>query len=267
MDSPRPSVPGRVRQKIRMTVIAFQQPPPNPIATGSHLIDTLPADTRERWRGRLVEVRVRAGAVLIGSGQAVNHVYFPTTALVAIFNPEATETPMAAALVGGTALVGLGTLLDSGPARHNMTVVLPGTVLRLEAALLREEFERSASVRRTMLAVLRAYIGELTQLVTCNRFHSLEQQLCLRLVQIIDHISVDEVNITQGELAQLIGARRERVKQIIGNLQSGGMVDLGRGRLTHLDRPGLLRQACGCYAVLAKGRDRLRQLVANEGSA
>ena len=68
------------------------------------------------------------------------------------------------------------------------------------------------------------------------------------------------LDITHAELAQLIGARRERVNQIVGTLRASGMVDLGRGRLTQLDRPGLLRQACGCYPVLLRSREQLRRL-------
>lgn len=60
------------------------------------------------------------------------------------------------------------------------------------------------------------------------------------------------LDITHAELAQLIGARRERVNQIVGTLRASGMVDLGRGRLTQLDRPGLLRQACGCFSGAAE---------------
>lgn len=226
--------------------------------TGSLVIDSLPLETRVAWQGRLAEVNVRAGAALIAAGQPLNHIYFPTTALVVSFNLEATETPMAATLIGSNSVIGMGVLLDNAPARHDMTVLLPGKVLRLEAALLREEFDRSAEVRRVILAVIRTYINELTQLATCNRFHTLEQQLCMRLVQIIDHLGTDELAITQGELAQLIGARRERVNQIVGSLKEAGMVDLGRGRLTHLDRPSLLRRACGCYTVLARAQQRLR---------
>lgn len=235
-----------------------------PLAPGSLLIDSLPQDTRSRWQTHLAEVNVNAGAVLIASGQPISHVYFPTTALVASFNREAVDTPMAATLIGPTKLVGLGALLDNAPARHDMTVVVPGKVLRLEAGLLRGEFERNAQVRRLLLAVVRVYISELSQLATCNRFHTLEQQLCLRLVQIIDHLQTDELAITQGELAQLIGARRERVNQIIGSLNAGGLMVLSRARLTRLNRPGLLRQACGCYAVLTRSQERLRHLVSAE---
>ena len=231
------------------------------VSTGSLLIDGLPEDTRARWKTHLAEVNVRAGAVLVSSGQPIKHVYFPTTALVAGFNPETVDTPMAATLIGPTSLVGLGALLDNAPARHDVTVVVPGKVLRLEANLLRAEFERSAQVRRLLLAAVRVYISELSQLATCNRFHTLEQQLCLRLVQIIDHLQTDELAITQGELAQLIGARRERVNQIIGTLNAGGLMALGRARLTRLNRPGLLHQACGCYAVLTRSQERLRRLV------
>lgn len=231
------------------------------VSTGSLLIDGLPEDTRARWHTHLAEVNVRAGAVLISSGQPINHVYFPTTALVASFNRETVDTPMAATLIGPTSLVGLGALLDNAPARHDVTVVAQGKVLRLEAKLLRAEFERSPQVRRLLLAVVRVYISELSQLATCNRFHTLEQQLCLRLVQIIDHLQTDELAITQGELAQLIGARRERVNQIIGTLNAGGLMALGRARLTRMNRPGLLRQACGCHEVLARSQERLRHLV------
>jgi CRP-like cAMP-binding protein len=232
-----------------------------PTTTGSFLIDNLPAATRAAWAGRLAEVNVSAGAVLIVSGQPVNHVYFPTTALVAGFNRETVETPMAATVVTKTSLVGLGVLLDGDVARHDVVVLVPGQVLRLEAGLLRDEFERCPAVRRLMLGVLRVYISELSQLATCNRFHTLEQQLCLRLLQIIDQLGGDELAITQAELALLIGARRERVNQIVGNLKADGIVDLGRGRLTRLDRPGLLRQACGCYAVLARAQERLKRLA------
>jgi CRP-like cAMP-binding protein len=105
------------------------------VSTGSLLIDGLPEDTRARWQTHLAEVNVRAGAVLISSGQPINHVYFPTTALVAGFNRETVDTPMAATLIGPTSLVGLGALLDNAPARHDVTVVVPGKVLRLEAVL------------------------------------------------------------------------------------------------------------------------------------
>ncbi len=232
-------------------------------ATGSYLIDSLPDVTRARWQSRLAEVNVRVGAVLITSGQPLTHVYFPTTALLAGYNRHSVDTPMAATLVGPTSLVGLGALLDNSPARHDVTVVVAGRVLRLEADLLREEFEQSSRARSLLLAALRMYISELSQLATCNRFHTLEQQLCMRLVQVIDHQQTDELAITQAELALLIGARRERVNQIVGNLETAGIMGLGRGRLTRLDRPGLLRQACGCYAVLAKAQERLRRLSDN----
>jgi CRP-like cAMP-binding protein len=232
-----------------------------PTSTGSYVIDMLPADTRARWQKQLAEVTVRPGAVLISNGQAISHVYFPTTALVASYNPDATDTPMAATLVGPSKFLGLGVLLGNSPARHNMTVLLPGKVLRLESALLRDEFNRSPEVRSAVMELTGSYIGELTQLATCNRFHTLEQQLCLRLLQIIDHQQTDELVITQAELALLIGARRERVNQIVGDLQAAGILDLGRGRLTRLDHPGLLRQVCGCYAVLARAQERIKRLA------
>jgi hypothetical protein len=51
--------------------------------------------------------------------------------------------------------------------------------------------------------------------------------------------------------------RREGVTEAAGKLQSIGLIRYARGRIKVLDRPGLERRTCECYAVVKKEYDRL----------
>jgi len=51
--------------------------------------------------------------------------------------------------------------------------------------------------------------------------------------------------------------RREGVTMVAGRLQRDGLIRNARGRITVLDRPGLERRSCECYAVVKKEYDRL----------
>lgn len=53
------------------------------------------------------------------------------------------------------------------------------------------------------------------------------------------------------------GVRREGVTQEAVRLQEAGLFRYARGHITVLDRPGLERRSCECYAVVKKEYDRL----------
>jgi Mn-dependent DtxR family transcriptional regulator len=63
--------------------------------------------------------------------------------------------------------------------------------------------------------------------------------------------------MTQELIANMLGVRREGVTEAAGKLQAQGLIRYSRGRITVLDRPGLERQVCECYAVVKKEYDRL----------
>jgi hypothetical protein len=44
---------------------------------------------------------------------------------------------------------------------------------------------------------------------------------------------------------------------VAGRLQRDGLIRYERGRISVLDRPGVERRACECYAVVKKEYDRL----------
>jgi Mn-dependent DtxR family transcriptional regulator len=73
----------------------------------------------------------------------------------------------------------------------------------------------------------------------------------------MDRLSGNELVMTQELIANMLGVRREGVTEGALALQKAGLIRYTRGRITVLDRPGLERLTCECYAVVKKEYDRL----------
>jgi len=59
-------------------------------------------------------------------------------------------------------------------------------------------------------------------------------------------------------IANMLGVRREGVTEAALKLQKAGLIRNARGRISVLDRPGLEKRACECYAVVKKEYRLLR---------
>jgi Mn-dependent DtxR family transcriptional regulator len=55
----------------------------------------------------------------------------------------------------------------------------------------------------------------------------------------------------------MLGVRREGVTEGALKLQQDGLIRYSRGRITVLDRSGLEKRTCECYAVVKREYDRL----------
>jgi Mn-dependent DtxR family transcriptional regulator len=55
----------------------------------------------------------------------------------------------------------------------------------------------------------------------------------------------------------MLGVRREGVTEGALKLQQDGLIRYARGRITVLDRSGLEKRTCECYAVVKREYDRL----------
>jgi Mn-dependent DtxR family transcriptional regulator len=97
----------------------------------------------------------------------------------------------------------------------------------------------------------------MSQTAVCNRHHSLDQQLCRWLLLSLDRLQDNELVMTQELIANMLGVRREGVTEAAFKLQQSGLIKYARGHITVLDRPGLEKRSCECYAVVKKEYDRL----------
>jgi Mn-dependent DtxR family transcriptional regulator len=97
----------------------------------------------------------------------------------------------------------------------------------------------------------------MAQTAVCNRHHSLDQQLCRWLLLSLDRLQGNELVMTQELIANMLGVRREGVTEGALKLQQAGLIRYARGHISVLDRDGLAKRSCECYAVVKKEYDRL----------
>jgi CRP-like cAMP-binding protein len=127
----------------------------------------------------------------------------------------------------------------------------------LDAKALKTEFDQNGPVLHLLLRYTQALITQMAQTAVCNRHHSLDQQLCRWLLLSLDRLRGDELVMTQELIANMLGVRREGVTEAALNLQRVGLIRYARGRISVLDRAGLERRTCECYAVVKTEYDRL----------
>lgn len=229
--------------------------PPSPMQ--NHLLAALPAAEFERLSPHLESIPMPLGEVLYESGAQLRHVYFPTTSIVSLLYVLEDGASAEIAVVGNEGILGISLFMggDSTPSRA--VVQSAGHGYRLKAELLKQEFNRAGPVLRLLLRYTQALITQMTQTAVCNRHHSIEQQLCRWLLLSLDRLSSDSLTMTQELIANMLGVRREGVTEAAGNLQRAGLIRYSRGRIEVLDRVGLEKTVCECYAVVKKEYDRL----------
>jgi CRP-like cAMP-binding protein len=107
------------------------------------------------------------------------------------------------------------------------------------------------------LRYMQALITQMAQTAVCNRHHSVDQQLCRWLLLSLDRMETNELVMTQQLIANMLGVRREGVTEAAGYLQEAGLIQYSRGHIKVLDRVGLEKRVCECYAVVKKEFTRL----------
>ncbi|MGF6709195.1 CRP-like cAMP-binding protein [Luteibacter sp. W1I16] len=223
----------------------------------NHLLAMLPADALALWTPRLEPVDMPLGQVLYEPGVRLTHVYFPATSIVSLLYVMEDGASAEIAVVGNEGIVGISLFMGGESTPSRALVQSAGKGFRLEASAMLREFNRAGPVLHLLLRYTQALITQMSQTAVCNRHHSLDQQLCRWLLLSLDRLDGDELLMTQELIANMLGVRREGVTEAAGHLQRAGLIHYKRGHITVLDRDGLERRTCECYAVVKREYDRL----------
>ncbi|MDO9600815.1 MAG: Crp/Fnr family transcriptional regulator [Rhodocyclaceae bacterium] len=229
----------------------------------NHLLAALPAAEFEPLVAHLELAPLPLGKMLYEPGGQLQHAYFPTTAIVSLHYVMASGATTEAAGVGNEGVVGISLFMGGDTTSSSAVVQTAGHAYRLERRLLLREFNRAGLLQRLLLRYTQALITQISQTAACNRHHSLEQQLCRWLLLTLDRLPSNDLVMTQELVASMLGVRREGITVAAGNLQRAGLISYRRGHIAVLDRSGLERHACECYAVVKK---ELKRLLSDVGS-
>ena len=214
------------------------------------ILAALPDAEWQHWKPQLELVELRFGQVLCEAGDAARNAWFPTTAAISLMCLTQEGETSEMALVGNEGVVGVSLFMGGDPMTSRGVVLSAGQAYRLRARAAFEEGGRPGKLQHAVLRYANALLSQVGQSALCNRRHSLEKQLCRRLLVGLDHMSAGGLAMTHQLFATLLGVRREGITAAALKLQQDGVIRYSRGHITVLDRPRLEVRACECYAAM-----------------
>jgi len=222
------------------------------------LLSTIHEQDRQRWFSKLELVDLEPGELVHEpGGAALMHAYFPVGCVVSMLWLTHSGASAQTAVVGSEGMFDVSVCLGGQAMPARAVAQQAGRALRVPNAWLKAEFARSAELRRLLLRHTQALMAQTAQTAACNRRHTIRQQLCRWLLSSLDRVDALELTATQEHLAAMLGVRREGVNEAVGDLQRAGTIACRRGRIAVLDRAGLERRSCECYAQVSSEFQRL----------
>jgi CRP-like cAMP-binding protein len=217
--------------------------------TGNLLLDALLESDRALIADDLEPVLLPKGAVVFETGSDVMHVTFPCArTVVALIITTRDGRTAETVTIGREGAVGGVVSQGHIPAAADAVVQIGGDVMRLDVDRLQDALSKSASLRDVFARYTDCFLTQLLQVAACNALHPIEQR-CLRwLLTMQDRLNSDVLPVTHEVLASMLGVQRTYLTRILRTLQNQGLIQVGRGRITVVDRSAVSAAACECHA-------------------
>ena len=213
------------------------------------ILNGITASEFDGFRSDLRRVPLRQKQVLHEPGTPFRYVHFVESGLASVVAVMKDGRMVEVRMVGREGLTGISHLLGAELSTLEVLVQVPGSALRIDAALFRAVFDRRESVRRLVLRFINDALVTAAQSAACNRLHSMEQRCARWLLMASDKVGSDTLPITHDLLSKMLGVRRAGVTATALKLQRSGLLDYRRGHLKIANRPALEECACECYQL------------------
>jgi hypothetical protein len=221
-------------------------PAPRPPIT-NRLLSALPAKDRDFMLAECETVQLAFPDTVADPGDAIRHVFFPTSSFISLVAPMGGLANLEVALAGNEGMYGVPVALGVAISPVHALVQGSGPAFRLGAKAFRRELGRRPALRQGVDRYIFVLMHQLVQTAGCNRFHVVEQRLARWLLMTSDRAHSETFHITHEFLAYMLGVRRVGITKAATALQNRKLISYTRGAMEILDRKGLERASCNCY--------------------
>ena len=219
-----------------------------PRILGNHLVDLLPRKDRSRLIGACDSVALTLAEVMCEPGKPTKYVYFPTEGFISLIAVVKGSPGVEVGMVGREGMLGVQLALGVTIAPLHGVVQGAGQALRIGTKAFKAELAASPALQSELHRYLYILMSQLAESTACTRFHQIGQRLARWLLMTQDRSQSTSFDMTQEFLSYMLGVRRVGITNAAGGLQRDGIISYSRGKITVLDRKGLERAACVCYA-------------------
>jgi CRP-like cAMP-binding protein len=221
----------------------------------NRLLAALEPASRVRIERHLQPVEFRLGAVVCEAGGLLKHAYFPQGSVLSLLTVLENGSAIETANIGREGAFGLFAAMYSRVSFNRCIVQLEGDMARCPIALLQSEFRDSEHVRNLFVSYSETLLSQVQQTVACNSMHTTEERMCRWLLMMHDRAQGEALPYTHEFLSNMLGANRKSVTLAAQAMQAAGLISYRRGKIQIVDRSGLEKASCECYAIVKERFD------------
>jgi len=207
-------------------------------------------EAAEALSASMAEVRIRRGEVLFSEGAAGDRLYIVTEGKVKLGRSSADGRENLLAILGPGQMFGELSLFDPGPRSATVTAVTDCTMRSLSHDELGHWLDGRPEVARGLLTQLAGRLRRANDVVADLVFSDVPGRVAKALLDLSsrfgraadDGVHVNH-DLTQEELAQLVGASRETVNKALADFASRGWLRLEARSVVLMDVERLKRRA------------------------
>lgn len=223
----------------------------------NRLLNALPAGEVAQLLPQLEFCELERGRELIAPGAALDHVYFPESAVIALLAVQDDGQSLEIGTAGYEGMAGVAALLGRRVAGRLAVVLVAGSAYRCPAVSLCGLIEASPAARGLFWRYAGLWLDHVIETGLCNAAHRLDQRCARWILQVDAATGGARIPVTHDFVAALLGVRRAGVTLAMQALQQAGAINYRRGSLEVVDRTRLAARACGCYDRLRAEYERL----------
>lgn len=214
------------------------------------LLGRLSADHLAIVMERSERVVLSPGLVLYEARQPLTHVFFPSSGTLSVVKVMKDGTRVEVATIGQDGMASLVAFFGEDTPTTECFVQMSGEGTRMTLAAFREVTLPGRPLYDVMQRFARYEHAQMSQTIACNRLHSVAERCARWLLLTHDRAAAaaEPMSLTHEFIAVMLGVRRASVSLAAEALQRDGLIRYSRGRVVVLDRAGLERAACECYA-------------------
>jgi hypothetical protein len=215
---------------------------------GNALLGKLRDDDRRRLAPHMMVLDFQPKHVLQRAGDEVVDTWFPCGSAMAAFSVWVDDDNPAieVALVGREGAIGGIVSNGNVPAYATSQVQSGGRFLRIKTAALEQCKLDSITLRHWFSRYSDCLLAQIFQTAACNATHTIIQRTAKWLLAGGARTSKLEFEMTQGQLAEMLGVGRTFVTRIVRQLRDEGVLDTRRGVFIVKDETALRQKSCRC---------------------
>lgn len=213
-------------------------------------IAALPRADQARLKPHLSEKSFERGQMLYDAGEDVSEVWFPLRGVVSLMTLLPDDRMVETGAVGREGIIGVTCGPLNARAASRAISQIGGVAACCPAGVFSESLEESEPMRLALAKFTESLFAQVQQTAACNAQHRLDERLARWLLAIHDRADSNRFDLTQADIARMLGVRRATVSEVGSELEGRALIQRGRGWVEVTDRKALEGAACGCYGLV-----------------